>query len=272
MFMALDFPNIDPVAFSIGPLVVRWYSLAYLAGFIGGWKYIAALVKHYRSKNFRPNKKDIEDFVPWSVLGVILGGRIGYVLFYNWHVYAHDWSSIFRVWEGGMSFHGGVIGVILAMVIFSHLKKIPVLNLTDLVCAAVPIGLFFGRLANFVNGELYGRMTDVPWAIKFPEGNFIPRHPSQIYEAILEGLVLFCILFFMYRMPKIRERSGIVSAAFLILYALFRIMIEFFRKPDDQLGFIFGQITMGQILSTGMILFALGVLTYVFRNPDKKAD
>ncbi len=263
--MALDFPDIDPVAFFVGPLPVRWYALAYLCGFLLGWKYVLMLIKGQKEGE-RPDPADIDDFMAWAIVGVILGGRLGYILFYNFPFYMHNPLKILYLMEGGMSFHGGAAGVIAAMLLFSKIKNVPFLRLADLVCCAVPIGLFFGRIANFVNGELYGRMSDVPWAVKFPAGDFLPRHPSQLYEAGLEGLALFLILLGLYRVKFVRETPGIVSAAFLIGYGVFRIFIELFREPDAQLGFIFSHISMGQVLSLPMILFALGLLVYVTRK------
>ena len=263
--MALDFPSIDPVAFSLGPLVERWYALAYLAGFLLGWKYIVYLISKH-PEHPKPDKLAIEDFVPWAVLGVILGGRIGYTLFYKPAYYFANPGEIFHIWQGGMAFHGGALGVILAMILFARFKNISFLRLADLVCCAVPIGLFFGRLANFINGELYGRVSDVAWAVKFPTGGFVPRHPSQLYEAMTEGLVLFLILLILQSRSEIRARCGFLSAVFLMGYAVARIGVEFFREPDAHLGFVFAFISMGQLLSIPMIVFALGLMIYVFKN------
>ncbi len=265
--MALSFPNIDPVALSLGPLDIRWYSLAYLAGFLIGWK--VALYLSGLSKNGRPTREDIDNFLPFAVLGVILGGRIGYVLFYQSSVYLNDPLQALKIWQGGMSFHGGTIGVILALILFARIQKIPLLRLSDIVCVVVPIGLFFGRIANFINGELFGRVSNVPWAVVFPYGGAEPRHPSQLYEAILEGAVLFVILLFLYHKKSIRERSGIISGAFLMGYGLFRMFIEFYRQPDEYLGFIFGSISMGQLLSLPMVLLGAGVITYSCRRNNK---
>lgn len=263
--MALDFPAIDPVAISLGPLVVRWYALAYLAGILGAWKYINYLID--RHKEFaRPNKPDIENFLAWAILGIILGGRLGYVLFYKLAYYVQNLNEVFYVWQGGMAFHGGVLGVILVMILFSYKHKIDQFRLADLVCCAVPIGLFFGRIANFINGELYGRPSDVPWAVRFPSDSLVPRHPSQLYEAFLEGLVLFTVLFIAQKQDNIRAKTGLLSAIFLIGYAASRILIELVREPDDHLGFIFGGISMGQILSVPMVLFALWLIYRVSRN------
>lgn len=268
--MALPFPDIDPIALSLGPLQIRWYALAYLVGFLMGWRYILMLAKKMPG---RPDKNDIDDFVPWAVAGVILGGRIGYVLFYNLPFYAGDPWEALKIWQGGMSFHGGAAGVILALFIYPMRRGFSVLRLSDLVCAAVPIGLFFGRIANFINGELYGRAApNVPWAVVFPGGGEIPRHPSQLYEAVLEGAVLFIILLALYRMKSVRERPGLVSAAFLIGYGVFRGFVEFFREPDAQIGFVIGQISMGQILCLPMIVFGAGIIIYALRRTRLKFD
>jgi phosphatidylglycerol:prolipoprotein diacylglycerol transferase len=265
--MIFEFPNIDPVAFSIGTLSVRWYALAYMAGFLLGWKYCLYLAGLDKSQ--RPSKEDIDDFVPWAILGVILGGRLGYVLFYQFDLYMADPLSAFKVWEGGMSFHGGALGVILALIVFPIRKKIPKFRLSDMVCAAVPIGLFFGRFANFINGELYGRYSEVPWAIVFPSGGDIPRHPSQIYEALLEGGVLFLILFVLIRNERVRNHPGVVSGVFLAGYGLFRAFVEFFREPDIQIGLIGGMVSMGQVLSLPMIVVGAGLTIYALRTPDR---
>lgn len=265
--MAIPFPDIDPVALAIGPVQIRWYALAYLTGFLAGWRYCLALAAR-GGEAFRPNKNDIDDFLPWAIAGVILGGRTGYILFYNFDAYLAAPSEIFRVWHGGMSFHGGLIGVIAALALFAYRRGFPVLNLSDLLACVAPIGLFFGRLANFVNGELYGRAAsaDLPWAVIFPRGGPEPRHPSQIYEALLEGLVLFAVLFALARRAEVRAHPGVLSGVFLAGYALFRFCIEFFREPDVQVGYILGVFTMGQILCLPM--FALGAGLAVFAmNP-----
>lgn len=248
--MTIPFPDISPIAFSIGPLPVRWYALAYLAGFILGWRYVISLAG---KDGLRPDKTDIDDFLSWGIIGVILGGRIGYILFYQAGLYLQEPLEILKIWHGGMSFHGGAAGMIIAMILYAWHKKIYVLRLTDWVCCAVPIGLFFGRIANFINGELFGRITTAPVGMVFPHGDPLPRHPSQLYEAALEGAVLFTILFALAQCRAVRERPGIISGVFLIGYALARITVEFFREPDVQLGFIAGPFTMGQILCLPMI-------------------
>lgn len=254
-----EFPNIDPVAFSIGPLVIRWYALAYLAGFLLGWRYCMRLAGFDEG---RPTRDDIDDFLPWVIGGVILGGRLGYVLFYQPEYYLDHPQDILKLWQGGMSFHGGALGVIAMLFLYPFLKKFPPLPLADIVCAAVPIGLFFGRIANFINGELYGRVTDAHVGMVFPRGGDLPRHPSQLYEAALEGAVLFIILLFMMRSSWVRERSGMVSGAFLAGYGIFRSVVELFREPDAHIGFIGGAVTMGQILSAPMVVVGTGLILF----------
>jgi phosphatidylglycerol:prolipoprotein diacylglycerol transferase len=262
--MAIPFPDISPIAFSIGPLPIRWYALAYLSGFILGWRYVLYLAG--KEPEQRPNKLDIDDFLSWGILGVILGGRIGYVLFYQFGMYLKNPLEALELWHGGMSFHGGAAGMIIAMILYAWRKKIYVLRLTDWVCCAVPIGLFFGRIANFINGELFGRVTTSPLGMVFPHGGPVPRHPSQLYEAGLEGLVLFLVLCALAHNRKVRERPGIISGVFLIGYALSRITVEFFRQPDIQLGFIIGHYTMGQLLCIPMIIGGLVAIGYALKH------
>jgi phosphatidylglycerol:prolipoprotein diacylglycerol transferase len=253
MFLLIPYPNIDPVALSLGPLVIRWYALAYIAGLILGWRYCLWL-------SLRPPVRlrpiDLDDFVSWATLGVILGGRTGYVLFYRPGYYFENPSEILAVWHGGMSFHGGCLGVVVAIALFAWKRKLPVLGLADIVACAVPIGLFFGRLANFVNGELFGRPSDAPWAMIFPNGGPLPRHPSQLYQAGLEGIALFLILNGLERAGA-RWRPGTICGGFLIGYAVARTIGELFRQPDEQLGFLFLGATMGQLLSLPMLFAGL---------------
>ncbi len=255
--MALHFPDIDPVAVRLGPLAIRWYALAYIVGILIGWR-------HVRKIAAAPPKamsaEQTDDLVVWCTLGVVLGGRLGYVLFYQPDVYLADPVQILALWHGGMSFHGGLLGVIAALVLFTRRQKLSFLMVGDAVVCAVPIGLFFGRLANFANGELFGRPSALPWAMIFPRGGPEPRHPSQLYEALLEGVVLFLVLFFLRRMGC-RERPGVLSGVFLIGYGIARIIGELFRQPDPFRGFItLGgllpfAVTEGQILSLPLILF-----------------
>ncbi len=264
--MISDLLNIDPVAFSIGPLVIRWYALAYLAGFILGWRYCVYLIQKRSSQSILP--EHIEDFLTWAVIGVVIGGRLGYVAFYQPAAYMANPVEIFKVWNGGMSFHGGVSGVIVSMLLFARFKKVPLFELSDLVSAAAPIGLLFGRLANFINGELYGRVTESSFGVVFPNGGDLPRHPSQLYEAALEGLLLFVVLFVLSR--SVTNRPGLISGVFLLGYGVFRALIEFVREPDMQIGLIGGFISMGQILCLPMILG--GAVLVVFALSRKLSD
>jgi phosphatidylglycerol:prolipoprotein diacylglycerol transferase len=252
MIFAIPFPAFDPVAVEIGPFAIRWYALAYVVGLLVGWRYCVWLAQR------RPSlvtKLQIDDFLVWATLGVVLGGRLGYVLFYQPLHYLQNPQDILMVWQGGMSFHGGLAGVILAMFLFARRHRIPFFALTDIVASATPIGLFLGRLANFVNGELYGRPSDVPWAVIFPgqDAGGVPRHPSQLYEAALEGIVLFLVLFVLARFTRAKERLGLLSGVFLTGYAVSRIVAELFREPDIQIGFLVGGTTMGQWLSLPML-------------------
>ncbi len=256
------FPHIDPVIFSIGPLAVRWYGLMYLLGFVGGY----FMMCHVAKLRAMPiNKETISDLLFYAVLGVVIGGRIGYTLFYNASYYLSHPREIFYVWEGGMSFHGGLIGVLLVLVLFCRRRDLPLLLVADLAVSAVPIGLGFGRIGNFINAELWGRVTDHSWGIVFPGGGPMPRHPSQLYEAGLEGVVLFFIIYLLHRFGV---RRGIPAFSFVFLYGIFRFLIEFVRQPDSQLGFLWGGATMGQLLSLPMILFGLGGLFYVLKKTE----
>jgi phosphatidylglycerol:prolipoprotein diacylglycerol transferase len=261
--LVIPYPAIDPVLVAIGPIAIRWYALAYIVGLILGWRYCLWI-------SSQPPKivsrEAVDDFLVWATLGVILGGRIGYVLFYNPNFYFDNPSQIVAVWHGGMSFHGGTLGVLTAIFIFCRRRKISILGFADIVACAVPIGLFFGRLANFINGELWGRVTDVPWAMVFPTGGPEPRHPSQLYEAGIEGIVLFCVLYILLRTGA-RKRPGTIVGVFLIGYACARIFVEFFRQPDQQLGFLIGGATMGQLLSIPVLLLGVILLWLARRSP-----
>ncbi len=264
--LALPFPAIDPVAIEVGPIVIRWYALAYLAGFILGWRYCIYVARHATQ---RPEAHEIDEFLTWAVIAVILGGRLGFVLFYEPSFYLANPLQILQVWEGGMAFHGGLIGVALAEILFAWRRKLHVLSLADVIAAAAPIGLFFGRIANFVNGELWGRPSDVPWAVVFPHplAGDVPRHPSQLYEAFLEGLVLFAILAPMVRSQAIRRRPGIVAGTFLIGYGGFRFLVEFVREQDPGLDWLPGWLTMGQLLSLPMMLVGVGFIWWALTRP-----
>jgi len=265
----LPFPDFDPVLISFGPFAIRWYALAYIAGILLGWFYARSLTanERYWGGPAPITVADYDDFVLWVTLGIILGGRIGYVLFYNLDFFIAHPIEIVKVWTGGMSFHGGFLGCMLAVVLFAWKRGLPVLSLGDVTCAAGPIGLFLGRLANFVNGELWGRPTDVPWAIVFPgrDAGPFPRHPSQIYEALLEGVVLFVILHLLIRAGALR-RPGLIVGAFAIGYAIARSFCELFREPDAQLGFLWGGMTMGMLLSVPLLLAGIGFIAVALRR------
>lgn len=261
--LAIAFPSFDPVLVTIGPLAIRWYALAYLAGFLLGVWYCMTLAKQ-NAKG--PSPQQYNDFMTWAILGTILGGRIGYVLFYQLPFYVEHPLEALQVWHGGMSFHGGMIGVIFAATLFARREKLRFFAFSDLLACATPIGLGLGRLANFVNGELFGRTTDAPWAFVFPRGGDLPRHPSQLYEASLEGVVLFILLYLLARNRWVRAHDGILSGVFLAGYGTFRFCVEFFREPDPQLGFLFAGATMGQLLCLPMIAFGLILMWRAMRR------
>jgi phosphatidylglycerol:prolipoprotein diacylglycerol transferase len=266
--MAIEFPQIDPVALTLGPVQIRWYALAYLAGILLGLTYIKRILLRENDPLCHPTRNDVDDFMNWAIIGIILGGRVGYCLFYNASFYLENPTHIIRVWEGGMSFHGGFLGVVVSTILFSLKRKIDMLRLADLLACAAPIGLFFGRLSNFINGELYGRTTDVSWGVIFPHAGGLPRHPSQLYEATLEGIALFLILFMCSRIQKVKENPGLLAVIFIVGYALSRMVIELFREPDAHIGFVVESITRGQILSGGMIDGAFILFVYVMKKSN----
>lgn len=266
---AIPFPAIDPVLVEVGPVVIRWYALAYIAGIFLGWWYAKSLVRNVAiwGPPGPPMKPlDIDDFVVWCAVGIILGGRVGYVLFYDMPRFLENPLEVFALWHGGMSFHGGFLGTVLAMVIFARVRKIPTWSLIDVIAPSVTFGLFLGRLANFINGELFGRAADVPWAMVFPNGGPEPRHPSQLYEALLEGLVLFLVLRILTnRMGKLQQ-PGFVAGAFAAGYGVARTLVEFFREPDIQIGYLADGLTMGMLLSVPMILAGIALMLWASRR------
>jgi phosphatidylglycerol:prolipoprotein diacylglycerol transferase len=272
--LALKFPGFDPVLMQIGPFAIRWYALAYICGILLGWWYARFIVRTgrfwwYQRAPFKV--EDYDDFIVWVTVGIILGGRTGYVLFYNLpHFIAHP-LEMFEIWKGGMSFHGGFIGCVLATVLFSYRRGISTLSLGDVTCAVAPIGLLLGRIANFINGELWGRTTDVPWAFIFPGGGDVPRHPSQLYEAGLEGIVLFAILAVLVNQGALK-RPGFIIGAFAIGYSAARIFVEYFREPDAQLGYLWNSFTMGQLLSLPLLLAGLGFIAYSLLHKPVRAQ
>ncbi len=260
--MALSFPDINPVAFSLGPVDIRWYALAYITGILIGWRYALHIVR----KDNKITPAQLDDFLTYAIIGIILGGRLGYVLFYNAEYFLSNPSEILKIWHGGMAFHGGLLGVLASMIIFSKRQNVPLLALSDVVATVAPVGLFFGRVANFINGELFGRVTESPLGMIFPQGGPLPRHPSQLYEAVLEGGVLFMILFILSRRERIRKKTGVLSGIFLFSYGMFRAFIELFREPDLQMGLYFDFISMGQILSLPMIIGGLVIIIWRYKQ------
>jgi phosphatidylglycerol:prolipoprotein diacylglycerol transferase len=258
---ALPFPAIDPVLVSIGPFAIRWYALSYIAGILIGWLYARAIIRNDKLWGGQApmTVADFDDFVLWVTLGIILGGRAGYVLFYNLPYFIEHPAQILQLWQGGMSFHGGFLGCVAAVVLFAWRRGIPILSLGDITCAVGPIGLFLGRLANFINGELWGRPADVPWAFVFPAAGPLPRHPSQLYEAALEGLVLLGVLAMLIRGGALR-RPGLIIGAFAVGYGIARSFCELFREPDAQLGFLWGGLTMGMVLSVPLVLAGIAII------------
>ncbi len=262
---ALPFPVIDPVAIEIGPLAVRWYALAYIAGILLGWWYMLRLARNQALYGSAPgpiSNKDVDDFLLLATFALIVGGRLGFVLIYQPDYYAAHPAEILQIWRGGMSFHGGFLGFVAAVVLFARRRGVTPMALGDLCAAAVPIGLFFGRIANFVNAELWGRVSDVPWAMVFPGGGPDPRHPSQLYQAALEGIVLFLLLRLMTHRFGALRRPGLVTGVFVAGYGVARIIGEQFRQPDAGIGFLFGSVTMGMALSLPMVVIGMGLIAW----------
>ena len=251
---ALGYPNIDPEIFRIGWFALRWYSLAYIAGLLIGWWYLGRLARR-RDAPF--SRQHADDFFFWAAMGIIVGGRLGYVLFYKPLEYLSNPAAILRLWDGGMSFHGGLVGVILAVLLFCRKNRLDPFRFTDFLACVVPIGLFFGRLANFINNELWGKVSDLPWAMYSPTTGPFPRHPSQLYEAFLEGVLLFAVLNFAMYKTSAAKYPGMIGGMFFLIYGGSRYVVEFVREPDAHLGRFGGWITMGQILSLPMIAFGL---------------
>ena len=254
VFLAIPFPNFDPVIIDFGqvgsfPIAIRWYGLLWLIGSLLAWFHV---VSRFKDKSLGIEKKQIDDFLFWAVLSSVLGGRIGYAIFY-----APENFSFFKIWTGGLSFHGGFIGVVLAIIFYSRIQKIPIWTLGDAIACAAPLGLFCVRIANFINGELYGRVTNLPWGVVFPNSGGVPRHPSQLYEAMFEGLILFLILHVLSKNPNFQNKGGFLTGVFISGYAIFRVGAEFFREPDAHLGFIIPGVTMGQILSLPLLLVGI---------------
>jgi phosphatidylglycerol:prolipoprotein diacylglycerol transferase len=276
-FLTIAFPVFDPVALAIGPIAIRWYALGYIGGILLGWLYARALIKKEKlwGGPAAVTLPQMDDFILWVTIGIILGGRTGYVLFYNLPFFIQHPLQIFELWNGGMSFHGGFLGCVAAVMLFARKNGISILSLGDITCGVAPIGIFLVRLTNFINGELWGRPADagVPWAMVFPNGGPLPRHPSQLYEAGLEGILLFVILAVMIRMGALK-RPGLILGSFIAMYAIARIISEFFREPDPQLGFLWGGLTMGMLLSVPMIIAGAILMVMAWRRtpPNRLAN
>lgn len=259
----MPFPSIDPVFLKLGPLQFRWYGLMYVLGFVLSYFIVRSEV---RRRKLELDAEGVADLIFFMAVGVVLGGRLGYVLFYDLAAYLAKPLKIFYIWEGGMSFHGGMLGVAVAAIWFARSRKLPLLQLADLAALAAPVGLGLGRIGNFINGELYGRPTDLPWGVIFPEGGSVPRHPSQLYEAFLEGLLLFFVVRWLARRIPV---AGSAMAAFLAGYGLFRSFVELFRQPDSQLGLFWGFFSMGQLLSLPLFVFGVGMMWWL-RHKQKR--
>ena len=261
--------NFDPVLIDFGLFQIRWYSMAYILGIVLGWIYAIKIIK-IASKNkygYEPIKtSDFDDLIIYLVLGIVLGGRLGYVLFYNLEFYSQNFIEIFKIWQGGMSFHGGLLGIIVSILIFSKNKNTSFFKYSDIIVCVAPIGLFLGRIANFINGELFGKISTLPWAVIFPSGGNIARHPSQIYEALLEGIILFILINFFALKKNLLFKNGYISALFLILYSVFRILSEYFREPDEHLGYFFNYFSMGTLLSFLTLIAGFLVIFFMKKN------
>jgi len=253
--------NFDPVAFQIMSFEIRWYSLAYILGITIGW----ILCKKIFIKDLDINQR-FDDFISYLIIGIIIGGRLGYVLVYNFNYYINNIVDIFKIWQGGMSFHGGLLGIIVASILFAKKNNQDTFRYTDLISLVAPIGIFFGRFANFINSELYGKVTEVPWAVTFVQVDNLSRHPSQLYEAIFEGIILFILLLY-FRNKNFLAKPGLISGLFLIFYSVFRFCIEFFRVPDEQIGYLIFNLSIGQIIS--LVFIMIGTIVFYLKNETK---
>ena len=257
--------NLDPILFNFGLFAVRWYSLAYIAGIlIGWWLGKKILIFRFKNSNYQFNLNIFDDLITYLIISIIIGGRVGYIIFYNLDYYLTNPLEMIKIWEGGMSFHGALAGIIIGTYSFTKKREIKFLYMLDIIACVAPIGIFFGRIANFINGELIGKVTNVSWSVIFPAIDMLPRHPSQLYEAFLEGIILFLILNTF--ISKKNYKTGSCSYLFLITYGFFRIISEFFREPDVQVGYLFNLISMGTILSFAMILAGIILFTFVKKN------
>lgn len=266
----INLPRLDPVALQLGPVAIRWYSLGYIAGLGFVWWYVRRLAVQPRAAM---SAAHIDDFITWAMLAIIIGGRIGYVIFYNFSAYLADPIAIFRLWDGGMSFHGGLIGVVLTIIWFVHKNKLDLMRVADVLALVSPVGIGLVRITNFINGELWGRTTDVPWAMIFPnDPSGLPRHPSQLYEALGEGLILFAILMFLYHKTRLaKEAPGVIAGVFFAGYGLVRFLVEFVRQPDAHIGIMEIGLTRGQLLTIPMFLFAAWLISKGVRTKRGKS-
>ncbi len=261
--------SFDPVLIDFGLFQIRWYSMAYILGIILGWIYAVRIIHLTNQNNYnfeQIKKSQFDDLIIYLVVGIILGGRIGYVIFYNFEYYSQNFLEIFKLWQGGMSFHGGLLGVIISIIIFSKKTKTNFFKFADIVSCVAPIGIFFGRIANFINGELYGKIANVPWGVIFPNGGDIPRHPSQLYEALLEGLILLLLINYFAIKKKLLFKPGYISCLFLITYSVARIFSEIFREPDLHLGLVFNYFSLGTLLSLITLISGIFIILYIKKN------
>ena len=261
--------NFDPVLIDLGFFQIRWYSVAYILGILIGWIYANKIIKSTGNNqyNFKQiTTEQFDDLIIYLIIGIILGGRLGYVIFYNLDYYSQNLLEIFKLWQGGMSFHGGLLGVVISIFIFSKKTQINFFKFSDIISCVAPIGILLGRIANFINGELYGKITTLPWGVIFTNGGNLPRHPSQIYEAALEGIFLLLIINYLAFKKKFLYRPGYISAFFLILYSILRIFSEIFREPDIHLGLLFNYFSMGTLLSLITIIFGLFIILFIKKN------
>ena len=261
--------NFDPVLIDLGFFQVRWYSIAYILGIFIGWVYANKIIKltTINKYNFVQIKiSHFNDLIVYLVIGIIIGGRLGYILFYNFEYYSQNFLEIFKIWQGGMSFHGGLLGIIVSIIFFSKKTKTNFFKSADIVSCVAPIGIFLGRIANFINGELYGKVSSLPWAIIFPNGGSLARHPSQIYEAILEGIILFVLINYLAIKKQLLFKTGYISGLFLVSYSILRIFSEFFREPDIHLGLFFNYFSLGTLLSMITLIAGLIIITSAKNN------
>ena len=261
--------NFDPVLVDLGLFQIRWYSISYILGIVLGWLYAVRIIKQITKNkyNYQPiTTSHFDDLIIYLILGIVVGGRLGYVIFYNFEYYVQNFFDIFKLWEGGMSFHGGLAGVIIAIFIFSKRTKINFFKFSDIVACVAPIGIFLGRIANFINGELYGKISTLPWAVIFPNGGSMARHPSQIYEAILEGIILFALINYFALKQKLLFKTGYISGLFLVSYSILRMLSEIFREADIHLGLFFNYFSLGTLLSLATLIAGLVIIMSAKKN------